>query len=186
MWIHGERVTAVEAGEGGSVYLLYKKGDRAFRVPIKVPSLSEAGEKKVRLLAKTPEEVLLLFLSNLKTKRGDKWQPVLDQQQIDTLRKISDKVRLRSFIEEIRDYERLGRIVSGEAEISGFNVGVEKVDGDGKGFYQLEILETASVMRVYEDGTIAVKREGKFWRLDPESLKIDKEKPIDESTIEGQ
>jgi len=38
---------------------------------------------------------------------------------------------------------------------------VEKAEsGDGKGYYQLEVLEPASVMRVYEDGTIAVKNEG--------------------------
>jgi len=40
-----------------------------------------------------------------------------------------------------------------------------------------------SVMRVYEDGTIAVKNEGKFWRLNPETLKI--ENPIDESVTKS-
>lgn len=133
-------------------------------------------------MANTPEEALLLFLSNLKTKQGDEWRPVLDQNKVDTLRKISDQNRLRSFIEEIRDYEKMEKIGIGETEILGFKVRVEKVDGgDRKSFYQLELVETATVMRVYEDGTVAVKYEGRFWRLNPETLKIDEAEPIDDS-----
>ena len=37
------------------------------------------------------------------------------------------------------------------------------------------------MIRVYEDGTIAVKHEGKYWQLNPETLKIDAVKPIDDS-----
>lgn len=183
VWVHGKRVMAIEAGEGGSIYLLYRKGGRTFRVPIKAPSptVSGAGENRGRLLANSPEEALLLFLSNLKTKEGDEWRPVLDQNQVNTLRKISDQDRLRSFIEEIRDYEKLEKIGIWETEIQGFKVRVEKVEGgDRKSYYQFEVVEMATAIRVYEDGKIAVKHEGKFWRLNPETLRIDAVRPMDD------
>ena len=107
----------------------------------------------------------------------------MDQHQVDTLWKVSDQDWIRSFIEEIRDYEKLEKIGQGETEIKGFKVRVEKVEGGvGKSYYQFKLLETIMVIRVYEDGTIAVKNEGRFWRLNPETLKI--ENPIDEPTTE--
>jgi len=56
MWVHGERVAAVERTGDGAVYLLYRKGDRTFRVPIKAPSpieepqVSDTGENRGRLV----------------------------------------------------------------------------------------------------------------------------------------
>lgn len=146
------------------------------------PEVSDEGEERVGFLAKTPEEVLLLALYTFKTKKGGEWRPALDQDQVDIAKKILDEDRLRSFVDEIGDYERLEKIGRGEVKIQGFKVRVEKAEGGGRSFYQLEVLEPASVMRVYEDGTIAVKHEGRFWS-NPETLKIDEAKSIDESMI---
>ena len=181
VWVHGERVTAVERTEDGAVYLHYKKGDRAFRVPIKGPSPVEEpevsdGEKRVGFLAKTPDEVLLLFLSNLKAERtkmsgGEKdngvWLAYRHRKKWWTLfgdaedaGKFFDQSWTKPFIDGIDKYDKVDKIGIGEKEVRGVKVRVEKGEQAGMACFDVNIPVSGVTIRIFDNSRVIFALSG--------------------------
>jgi len=91
--------------------------------------------------------------------------------------KISSESWARSFVKEIMDYGKLVQIGEGEKEIQGLKIDMEKgiikagySDSIGKSYYDLTLVDTGSIIRVYEDNTVSVWHKGGFRRLKTEQL----------------
>jgi uncharacterized protein YjbI with pentapeptide repeats len=106
------------------------------------------------------------------------WTWILDDASI--AKKISSESWVRSFIKEIDDYQKLDQIGEGEMEILGLKIKMEKgivqrgnPDSYGKSYFDLEIVDTGSMIRVYEDNKISVWYREEFRRLKTELLEAD-------------
>jgi uncharacterized protein YjbI with pentapeptide repeats len=103
------------------------------------------------------------------------WTRILDDASI--AKKISSESWVRSFIKEIDDYQKLDQIGEGETEILGLKIKMEKgivgsgdPDSLGKIYFDLDIIDTGSTIRVYEDNKVSVWHRERFVRLKTEQL----------------
>jgi len=90
--------------------------------------------------------------------------------------KVSSEGWVRYFINAIKDYQKLDQISTGEMEMLGLKIVIEKgivQDGSGKNYFDLKMVDTGSTIRVYEDNTVTVWDGQGFRRLKIEQLEAD-------------
>jgi len=92
-------------------------------------------------------------------------------------KKVSSESWVRSFVKEIMDYGKLVQIGEGETEILGLKIEMEigiVQRGDpnsvDKSYFELNLVDTGSKIRVYEDNTVTVWDGKGFRRLKIEQL----------------
>jgi uncharacterized protein YjbI with pentapeptide repeats len=127
-------------------------------------------EGKVIVIS-TIEEAYLKFLTYLKIKVGGEWIPALKDQRLAA--KLIDRNWIRSFIDEIGNYQRLEEIGEGTAEIQGVKVEIESKHW-GRDYYELTMWDTGVSFRIYEDNSISARYQGEFTKIDTEALTIKK------------
>jgi len=103
------------------------------------------------------------------------WKWVLEDASV--TKKVSSESWVRSFIKEIDDFQKLDQIGEGETEILGLKIDLEKgivqrgyPDSIGKSYFDMELLDTGSKIRVYEDNSVSVWYGKGFKRLRIEQL----------------
>jgi len=103
------------------------------------------------------------------------WALILKDASV--AKKISSDSWARYFINAIKDYKKLDQIGEGEMEMLGLKIDMEKgiskegyPDSIGKSYFDLELMDTGSTIRVYDDNTVSVWFKEGFRRLKIEQL----------------
>jgi len=112
------------------------------------------------------------------------WAKLFEDASV--VEKVSSESWARSFVKEIKDYQKLDQIGEGETEIQGLNINMEKgivQRGDpgsiGKSYFNLKILDTGTIIRVYEDNAVTVWDGYSFKRLRIEQLDSTNTEPLE-------